>query len=81
MSEFVLVWVQGLRGPMPQKWHRDVFAVHPSKLPKLLDQQPLEDFEVDLSLDDLQRRHPLRQAALTAEPNAPSSSPVARKEA
>ena len=79
MAEFVLVWVQGLRGPMPQKWDRDCFAAHPSKLPKLLDQQPLEDFEVDLSLDNLQRRYPFRQPALPAEPDAPS--PVARKEA
>ena len=79
MAEFVLFWVQGLRGPMPQKWHQDCFAAHRSKLPKLLDQQPLDDFEADLSLDDLQRRYPLRQAAFTAEPDAPS--PVARKEA
>jgi hypothetical protein len=58
MSEFVLVWVQGLRGPMPQKWHRDMFAAHPSKLPKILHQHQLEDDEADLLLDDLSRRYP-----------------------
>jgi hypothetical protein len=60
LSEFVFVWIQGLRGPVAQKWHRDCFDVHPSKLPALLAQQPLEDFEDDLSLDDLSRRYPLR---------------------
>jgi hypothetical protein len=60
MSEFVLVWVTSLRGPVPQKWHRDCFNMHPSKLSTVLDQQPLEEFEADLSLDDLSRRYPLR---------------------
>lgn len=52
MTEWYFVWVEGLRGPTPQKWssvgREDVIV-----------RFTLDDAEVHLSLDELARRHPV----------------------
>jgi hypothetical protein len=53
-----LVWIQTAKGPQPQKWHSECFDVRPCQLVHVLHSRPLEEFEADLSLDDLARRYP-----------------------
>ena len=49
MTEWYFVWVEGLRGPMPQKWSSD----------GLWGQVGRQDVIVRFTLDELARRHPI----------------------
>ena len=58
MTEWYLVWIDGPRGPEPQKWS-------PEGLPGQMGRQdvivrfPLTEKEAKLSLDELARAHPV----------------------
>jgi hypothetical protein len=58
MTEWYFVWVEGLRGPMPQKWSSDGLWGQVGRSDVIV-RFPLDDAEAALSLDELARRHPI----------------------
>jgi hypothetical protein len=58
MTEWYLVWVEGLRGPEPQKWSSDALWGQLGRQDVIV-RFPLADREADLSLDQLAKRHPV----------------------
>jgi hypothetical protein len=57
MTEWYLVWVEGLRGPEPQKWCSDGLWGQLGRQDVIV-RCPLTDQEAKLSLDQLARRYP-----------------------
>jgi hypothetical protein len=55
MTEWYFVWVEGLRGPVPQKWSSDGQVARQDVIVRFT----LDDAEARLSLDELARRHPV----------------------
>ncbi len=58
MTEWYFVWVDGLRGPAPQKWSADALWGQVSRQ-DIIVRFPLPDREVELSLDQLAKLHPV----------------------
>jgi hypothetical protein len=58
MTEWYLVWVEGLRGPEPQKWSSDGLWGQLGRHDVIV-RFPLSDGEAGLSLDQLARLHPV----------------------
>jgi hypothetical protein len=58
MTEWYLVWVEGLRGPQPQKWSSDALWGQLGRQ-DIIVRFPLTDREVELSLDQLAKLHPV----------------------
>jgi hypothetical protein len=58
MTEWYLVWVEGLRGAEPQKWSADALWGQLSRQDVIV-RFPLTDREAKLSLDQLAKLHPL----------------------
>jgi hypothetical protein len=58
MTEWYFVWVEGLRGPMPQKWSSDGLWGQVGRQDVIV-RFTLSDEERHLSLDELARRHPI----------------------
>ena len=58
MTEWYFVWVDGLRGPMPQKWSSDGLWGQVGRLDVIV-RFPLDEAEAKLSLAELARRHPV----------------------
>jgi hypothetical protein len=58
MTEWYFVWVEGLRGPTPQKWSSDGLWGQVGREDVIV-RFMLDDAEVHLSLDELARRHPV----------------------
>jgi hypothetical protein len=56
MTEWYLVWVEGLRGPEPQKWSSDALWGQLGRQ-DIIVRFPLTDREAELSLDQLARLH------------------------
>jgi hypothetical protein len=58
MAEWYFVWVEGLRGPMPQKWSSDGLWGQIGRQDVIV-RFSLTDREAELSLDELAKRHPI----------------------
>ena len=58
MTEWYLVWVEGLRGPEPQKWSSDALWSQLGRQDVIV-RFALADREAELSLDQLAKRHPV----------------------
>ena len=58
MSECYLVWVEGLRGPEPQKWSSDALWGQLGRQDVIVRFQ-LTDREAKLPLDQLAKLHPV----------------------
>ena len=58
MTEWYFVWVEGLRGPMPQKWSSDGLWGQVGRQDVIV-RFTLDDAEAHLPLDELARRHPI----------------------
>jgi|SRR6266540_3004082 len=58
MTEWYFVWVEGLRGPMPQKWSSDGLWGQVGRQDVIV-RFTLSDAEAHLSLDELARLHPI----------------------
>jgi hypothetical protein len=58
MTEWYLVWVEGLRGPEPQKWSSDALWGQLGRQ-DIIVRFPLTDQAAKLSLDDLAKLHPV----------------------
>src|SRR5258708_15283096 len=58
MTEWYLVWVDGLRGPEPQKWSSDALWGQLGRQ-DIIVRFPLTDQEAKLSLDQLAKLHPV----------------------
>ncbi|WP_334513805.1 hypothetical protein [Bradyrhizobium sp. AZCC 1693] len=58
MTEWYFVWVEGLRGPMPQKWSSDGLWGQVGRQDVIV-RFALDDAEAHLSLDELARLHPI----------------------
>lgn len=58
MTEWYFVWVEGLRGPMPQKWSSDGLWGQVGRQDVIV-RFPLDAAEAKLSLAELARRHPV----------------------
>src|SRR6188472_4420427 len=58
MTEWYFVWVEGLRGPMPQKWSSDGLWGQVGRQDVIV-RFTLSDEEKHLPLDELARRHPI----------------------
>jgi hypothetical protein len=58
MTEWYLVWVEGLRGPEPQKWHADALWGQRGRTDVIV-RFPLTDQDARLPLDQLAKRHPV----------------------
>ena len=58
MTEWYFVWVEGLRGPVPQKWSSDGLWGQVGRQDVIV-RFTLDDAEAHLSLDELARRHPI----------------------
>ena len=58
MTEWYFVWVEGLRGPVPQKWSSDGLWGQVGRQDVII-RFALDDAEADLPLDELARRHPI----------------------
>src|SRR4029079_6407534 len=61
MTEWYFVWVEGLRGPMPQKWSSDGLWGQVGRQDVIV-RFTLSDEERHLPLDELARRHPIHGA-------------------
>ena|SRR5947207_15179975 len=61
MTEWYFVWVEGLRGPMPQKWSSDGLWGQVGRQDVIV-RFALSDAEVHLPLDELARLHPIPDA-------------------
>jgi hypothetical protein len=57
MSEWYLVWIEGLRGPEPQKWSSDALWGQLARQDVIV-RYALTDQDAKLSLDQLARRYP-----------------------
>jgi hypothetical protein len=57
MTEWYFVWVEGPRGPMPQKWSSDALWGQLGRQDVIV-RYSLTDREVKLSLDELAKLHP-----------------------
>lgn len=58
MTEWYLVWVEGLRGPEPQMWSTDALWGQRHRT-DIIVRFPLTDQEAALTLDQLARLHPV----------------------
>lgn len=58
MTDWYLVWVEGLRGPEPQKWSSDALWGQLGRQDVIV-RFPLTDREAKLSLDQLAKLHPV----------------------
>ena len=58
MTEWYLVWVEGLRGPEPQKWSSEGLWGQLGRQDVIV-RFPLTDREAHLPLDQLARLHPV----------------------
>ena len=58
MTEWYFVWVEGLRGPMPQKWSSDGLWGQVGRQDVIV-RFALTDQEAHLPLDELARLHPI----------------------
>ena len=58
MTEWYLVWVEGLRGPEPQKWSSDGLWGQLGRQDVIV-RFPLTASEAKLSLDRLAQKHPI----------------------
>ena len=58
MTDWYLVWVEGLRGPEPQKWSSEGLWGQMSRQDVIV-RFPLSDREAGLSLDQLAKLHPV----------------------
>ena len=58
MAEWYFIWVDGLRGPEPQKWSSDALWGQLGRQDVIV-RLPLTDREAALSLDQLARLHPV----------------------
>ncbi|MBR1120512.1 hypothetical protein JQ628_03210 [Bradyrhizobium lablabi] len=58
MTECYLVWVEGLRGPEPQKWSSDALWGQLGRQDVIVRFQ-LSDREAKLPLDQLAKLHPI----------------------
>ena len=58
MKEWYFVWVEGLRGPMPQKWSSDGLWGQVGRQDVIV-RFTLDDADADLPLDELARRPPI----------------------
>ena len=64
MTEWYFVWVEGLRGPMPQKWSSDGLWGQVGRQDVIV-RFTLSDEEKHLPLDELARRHPIPGGEIT----------------
>lgn len=63
MSQPLLVYVSGLRGPEPQKWHDGILTGSNTSKPRAhLSAQPISARETKLSLKQLEGKYPYREA-------------------
>ena len=58
MTEWYLVWVEGLRGPEPQKWSSDALWGQLGRQDVIV-RFPLTDREAELPLGQLAKLHPV----------------------
>jgi hypothetical protein len=58
MTEWYFVWVEGLRGPVPQKWSSDGLWGQVGRQDVIV-RFALSDAEAHLPLDELARLHPI----------------------
>ena len=58
MKKWYLVWVEGLRGPEPQKWSSDALRGQLGRQDVIV-RFPLTDREAKLTLDQLAKLHPV----------------------
>ncbi len=58
MTEWYLVWIEGLRGPEPQKWSSDALWGQLGRQDVIV-RFPLTDQESALPLSQLARRYPV----------------------
>jgi len=58
MTKWYLVWVEGLRGPEPQKWSSDALRGQLGRQDVIV-RFPLTDREAKLTLDQLAKLHPV----------------------
>ena len=58
MAEWYFVWVEGLRGPVPQKWSSDGLWGQIGRQDVIV-RFSLTDREAELPLDELARLHPI----------------------
>ena len=58
MTEWYFVWVEGLRGPAPQKWSSDGLWGQVGRQDVIV-RFALTDQEAHLTLDELARLHPI----------------------
>jgi hypothetical protein len=58
MTEWYFVWVESLRGPMPQKWSSDGLWGQIGRQDVIV-RFALSDAEAHLPIDELAKRHPI----------------------
>jgi hypothetical protein len=58
MTQWYLVWIEGLRGPEPQKWSADAFWGALGRQ-DILVRIPLSEREAELPIEQLARLHPV----------------------
>ena len=58
MTEWYLIWVEGLRGPEPQKWSSDALWGQIGRQDVIV-RFPLTDREAELPLSQLAKLHPV----------------------
>jgi hypothetical protein len=58
MTDWYFVWVEGVRGPAPQKWSADALWSQAGRQ-DIIVRFPLTDREAKLSLDELAKVHPI----------------------
>jgi hypothetical protein len=58
MTEWYFVWIEGLRGPVPQKWSSDGLWGQVGRQDVIV-RFALSDAEAHLPLDELARLHPI----------------------
>jgi len=58
MTDWYFVWVEGVRGPAPQKWSSDALWGQVRREDVIV-RFPLTDREAELSLDELAKLHPI----------------------
>ena len=58
MTDWYFVWVEGLRGPAPQKWSSEGLWGQVGREDVIV-RFALNDEEAHLPLDELARRHPI----------------------
>ena len=72
MTEWYFVWVEGLRGPVPQKWSSDGLWGQVGRQDVIV-RFTLDDAEAHLPLDELARRHPIPDGRWQAARSAGSA--------